>query len=462
MTRLRRLSIWLIVLCCVFSVISGVALDSASAAGTTNFRAVYYGARCLIRHTDPYNPTDFLRLYREESGEFPQDPNKALLFIRAVPVCVNLPTTLLLVTPFAWLAWGLARLLWLALIAVVFTSAALCAWDLASDYAPKVSVVLICLLAANSQVLFIVGNTAALAVGLCVAAVWCFARGRFVFAGVACLAISLAIKPHDSGLVWLYFVLASSAYRKRAFQSLTLAVVLAAPAVLWVSAIAPQWRQELRSNLAETSRHGDISDPGPDNMSRRGSADVLINLQTVVSVFHDEPLVYNVASFLICGSLLAIWSLKTLRSETSPAHMWLALATVAALSLLPLYHRPYDAKLLMLSVPGCAWLWSRGGLAGRLALVLTTAAVLATGDIPLAFLARLFSHLEVHSMSFGEKLLTLPLLRPAPVVLLTLSGFFLWRYSQFTNAEEIKADRSAREQAREFHSQEGSNRIRHW
>jgi len=448
MTRVRRLSIGSILLCCAFSIASGVALNRSSSGGAMNFRAVYYGARCLIRHTDPYSPTEFLRVYREESGEFPQDPGKASLFLRAVPICVNLPTTLLLVTPFAWLSWGSAQLLWLGLIAVVFTGAALFAWDLAADDAPKVSVVLMCLLAANSQVLFIVGNTAAFAVGLCVAAVWCFAKDRFALAGVACLAISLAMKPHDSGFVWLYFLLAGGAYRKRAMQSLMLTAVFVVPAVLWVSAIAPHWRHELQTNLAETSMRGDISDPGPDNASRRGSADVLINLQTVISVFYDEPRVYNIISYLICGSLLALWSLKTFRSEAPQAHMGLALATIAALSMLPTYHRPYDAKLLMLSVPGCAWLWSRGGLAGRMALAFTTAAVLATGDIPLAILTRIFSQVDIHSMSLAEKALAIPMLRPAPVALLILAAFFLWQYLQRTRAAEADADRAVREQAR--------------
>ena len=35
-----------------------------------------------------------------------------------------------------------------------------------------------------------------------------------------CLAISLMLKPHDAGLVWLYFLLAGGIYRKRALQAL--------------------------------------------------------------------------------------------------------------------------------------------------------------------------------------------------------------------------------------------------
>jgi len=34
------------------------------------------------------------------------------------------------------------------------------------------------------------------------------------------LRVSVAIKPHDAGLVWLYFLLAGGVYRKRALQTL--------------------------------------------------------------------------------------------------------------------------------------------------------------------------------------------------------------------------------------------------
>jgi len=71
---------------------------------------------------------------------------------------------------------------------------------------------------ANCELLIVLGNMAGVAIGLCVVAVWCFLRERYVAAGIFCLAISLAIKPHDSGLVWLYFLLAGGIYRRRALQ----------------------------------------------------------------------------------------------------------------------------------------------------------------------------------------------------------------------------------------------------
>jgi hypothetical protein len=311
------------------------------------------------------------------------------------------------------------------------TLAAFLTMDLAGEHAQGVSLFLICILLANSEVLFTVGNTAGIAVSLCVVAVWCFLRGRFLSAGVICLALSLAIKPHDSGLVWLYFLLAGGVYRKRALQTLVVTLLLAAPAIVWVSRVAPEWRSELQANLASTSAHGDISDPGPSSINRKGAADIIIDLQSVMSVIRDDPGVYNPATYLICGSLLLVWATTTWRrTSTSVPNAAFALASVSALSMLATYHRPYDAKLLLLAVPACTVLWAEGGKVARFALTITTAGVLLTGDIPLAILALITKNLTIPTMGLVAKILLLAILRPAPLILLVVAIFYLCIYAR--------------------------------
>lgn len=428
------MSVFLILLSGGISILAGIGLESTSEAGLGNFRAVYYGARCLITHNDPYQSTDFLRVYRAEGGEFPTNPVKSRLFLRAVPVCVNLPTTLVFVTPFAVLPWGPAHLLWLMLLAAAFILAGFLAWDISADVAPAASLFLICVLLANSEVLFAVGNTAGIAVSFCVIAVWCFLKERFAAVGVLCLAVSLAVKPHDSGLVWLYLVLAGGTFRKRALQTLAVTVVLAIPAVLWVSQATPDWMQELRANLAATAAHGDISDPGPASINSRSSADIMIDLQTVISEYRDDPRIYNLASYLVCGVLLLVWSVTTLRSPASVANAMFALASIAALSMLATYHRPYDAKLLLLGVPACALLWAEGGAVGKIALAVNTAAIVFTGDIPLAVLAISTRSLNVPAMGMFEKTMSVALIRPAPIALLAMTIFYSWVYLRRSRA----------------------------
>ncbi|HEY2472537.1 MAG TPA: glycosyltransferase family 87 protein [Terracidiphilus sp.] len=422
------MSVVLILLSCGVSILTGILLDRSSPAGTANFRAVYYGARCLLNHGDPYDPADFLSVYMKESGELPTVPSKKQFFLRATMVCVNLPTTLFLVVPVAMLPWSLSHVLWLLLVAGSITVAALLAYDLAGEYASGPALLLICIMMANCEVLFATGNTAGIAVGLCVVAVWCFVRQRFQWLGILAMAVSLAIKPHDSGLVWLCLLLAGGVLRKRSLQVFALTALIAIPAILWLSSAAPDWSRELRANLAATSARGDISDPGPASISRKGSADVLIDLQTVVSVFDDNPRVYNPVVYAISGLLLLGWGFKLVRTAPSAGNTWYALAAIAPLAMLFSYHRPYDARLLLLAVPACSMLWAAGHTAGRIAVAVNVAAVLLTSDIPLAILTLLTGHVNIVSLGGVEKILMLPLLRPAPLALFLAAVVNLWVY----------------------------------
>jgi len=428
MRRTQRLGLFWLLLSIGISIVWGIVLEH-SPSGMADFKAIYYGAQCLIQHSDPYKEGNFLRVYRADGGTFPsetEDPVKARMFRRCVPVCINLPTALFIVSSFTILGWGVAHILWTLLFLGGFILAAILMWDLAGNHSPGLSLFLICIVLANSELIFGFGNIAGITLSLCLIAVWCFLKERFVLAGVLCLAVSLTLKPHDVGLVWLYFLLAGGIYRKRALQTLIVVAVISLPAILWVSHVAPHWIEELHSNLAVTSERGDLNDPGPASLSRPGPG--IIDLQAVVSVFRDDPLIYKPVSYLICGALLAIWSITTLKSRFSQHGAWFALAAIAALSMLPVYHRQYDTKLLLLAVPACAMLWAEGGRIRWLALLVTTAGVVLTGDIPLAILTLITNHLHMSTAGIWEQMATVVLMRPAPLVLLAMSIFYLWMY----------------------------------
>jgi hypothetical protein len=180
---------------------------------------------------------------------------------------------------------------------------------------------------------------------------------------------------------------------------------------------------------------GGISDPGP--ASYIGSTPgMIIDLQSAISVFRDDPPVYNLGSYLIFGVLALVWLLKTLRSHIYPSRIWLALAPIVPLSMLPFYHRLFDAKLLLLTVPACAMLWAKGGATGRVALFLTSVGFLLTGEAPMAipiFIAHLF---HVSNSGIFGKTLTVLLTRPVPIILLAMGIFYLWVYVRHSNREE--------------------------
>jgi hypothetical protein len=427
MTKMRLTIFVLLSLSSALSAFWGFALERAARGIIVDFKVVFLGTRCLLLHHDPYDENQLMTVYIDEGGKRPSSPPELNRVRQVVALQVYFPTAFLYVAPFALLPFSAAHGIWSGITVVVFTLAAFLMWVLAQDRAPNAAFYLACFVLANSGILYAGGNPAGLAIGLCLVATWCFLQEKHVYVAMICFAVSLALKPHDTGFVWLYFLLAGGVFRKRALQTLALTILLALPAILWISHASPHWMQELSGNLSATSVPGGITDPGPTSMSGSGGG-MIIDLQTVVSVFRNDPRLYNPITYALCGLLLAIWIVITMRSRSTLSKHYLALAAVAPLSMLPVYHRPHDAKLLLLTLPACAMLLSEGGMIGRMALLLNSAAIALTSDFPLALLAKATNGFSQATEGVQGKLLTVLLSRPVPVVLLALGVFYLSVY----------------------------------
>ena len=431
MTKARLDGLYLLLLGSVIFVLLGVIVESSAVVTTVDYKVVYYSARCLIQHIDPYQENEVLRVYQAESADRPLESEKVRQIVSRY---MYLPTAFAVTVPFALLPWGPAHILWLTLTIGSVIVASFLIWNVGADFAPIVSGILIGFFLANSEVLVVLCNPAGIAVSLCVVAVWCFIRERFVPAGILCLAVSLAVRPQDAGLVWLYFLLAGGVYRKRALQTLLATLVLGLPGILWVWTVAPNWLQEWRSNILAFSVHGGINDPGPASSGGHGLG-MLVNLQAVLSVFRDDPHFYNPVSYLICVPLLLLWLIVTLRSRPTPAKAWIGLAAIAALSMLPVYHHLYDSKILLLTVPACAMLWAEGGLIGWLALLVNTAGFALNGDVTWAIVLGLIGRLHMPPSGLSEQLLIALQVFPAPLILLVIGVFYLWVYARRCSTE---------------------------
>jgi len=165
---------------------------------------------------------------------------------------------------------------------------------------------------------------------------------------------------------------------------------------------------------------GGRDNPGPTTQCGRGIGQI-ISLQAILSLLWDNATFYNLAAWLVCGPLLILWCVRTLRSRFSPETAWLALAAIVPLAMLPVYHRTYDARLLLLAVPACAMLWRERGWRGQWALGFTLAAIILSGDIFwIAFFQ--ISRYSPPSLTFG--------MFPAPLALLALAIFYLYEYGR--------------------------------
>ena len=425
----RSDGIYLLILGCIISAFLGVALELGSPVSMLDFKTLYFGARCIAHHVDPYGNGEVIRLYVQEGNQLPPDDNSRLLYQSILGWCVYPPTALVFFLPFAVISFGAAHIVWMALLISSFAAASALAWNLGSDFDTRLSSLLVAFLLANNVLVIASGNPAGLVVSLCVFATWSFVRQRLIWMGAICLAIAIGLKPQNAGFIWLFFFLAGVNYRKRAFQTALVVLVPSLPATLWVWHIAPNWFSELRSNLADFQLPGGISDP---HLAAAGHYGVsgLITLQSAFSFFRNEPTFYNAATYLICAPLLLFWAWITLRSSASPARTWLALAALLPLSMLPVYHRSYDAKLLILTIPACVMLWGEGRRVGRVALGMSLAALIATSDIPWMVLQIIGNKLHLADVSVAQRMLVAVWVVPTPLILLTTGIFYLWIYAR--------------------------------
>ena len=397
-----------------------------------DYRVMDLGARCLLQHGDLYNQSDMMRVYAAEdgSGALAQN-NHGARFLATIQVYP--PSAELFFAPFAILPWPAAYSLWIGLTFILVLLATFMMWDVAQSYASDPPFYLGCIVLANTGILFSGGNPAGIVVSLCVIGFWCIFQQKLRWAGVLCFAISLAIKPHDGGLLWLYLLMLGGAYRKQALRTLAVAAALTLAGVAWISQVSPNWLQELRANLAQISSAGSYNDPAS------GVSALMINLQTVIAVLHDKPQFYNGITYLICAPLILLWIVITVRIRQTLRAIWFGAATIAALSLLPVYHRPYDAKILLLTLPACAALWAEGGVVAWLGIAFTSAGILVTSDIPVAAL----SMVDPQTFSrpgIGNAILLVLTTRPAPLILLAMSIFYLWVYVRLYRSERLETN----------------------
>lgn len=434
-TRARRDGLSFLLVGAVFFLLFGIVLMNSGRVALFDFRTSYFSGVCLLQHCDPYSESEVAALYAQHSERWPVSAAD-----RQVITCnQNLPPVFAWTVPLALLPFGVAQALWFVLIAGSFLLVALLmAWE-SLEEAPLLACSLVAFCLANSGSVLYFGNTAGFVVPFCVFAAWCFRHERFIFAGIAFLAVGLAFKPHDVGFVWLFFLLVRGRFRTYALGALALLAAFGVPALLWTFHLSPNWLQEIRHNMGVFSAPGAMNDPSGGHGTL-----VLTNLQTITSFFWPDPHTYNLASYLFCAPLFLYWGYVTLRARPTVSNFWIALASVAPLSMLPVYHRQYDAKLILLAVPACVLLWKRRGAVRWAAVVVTWTAFFLNGDLPWVVFLGFVNRLHPISQPYS-RLLTAIWDFPVPLSLLGMGVFYLGVYANEGIVRTSTAGREAGE-----------------
>ncbi|MEA2261008.1 MAG: hypothetical protein QOJ51_3833 [Acidobacteriaceae bacterium] len=329
---------------------------------SNDFVPVYAGARCLVHGCDPYDTSQLEPEFFQAGGQ-PSDLPSWQIDVPVYP-----PSTFLALAPLALLRFPVARLVWFLLNGCLFAIAAGLILSICPPPHRWLATIMVSFFVLTAGILLVLGQPAVFAISLVVIGSCLFLRGRFVPLGAFLFFLSLAVKPQIGGFIVLYF-LAQRIYWRYAAVALAGAalLLLCASLVLGHHPRSAGWASTLRANLSATLSPGGSADPRPANPQAIGDE----NLQALTSIFMAKAGQFNAAAYAIFLALFGAGMLVVLRANRGPELHMVALGALSILTLMPVYHRFYDTRLLLLSVPAVVMVFQRRRVLGTVIAVLT-------------------------------------------------------------------------------------------
>ena len=322
-----------------------------AATGFNDFLSPYIQADALVHGLDPYSPQVLLKLWPGQALHFlflPREvANGTLVANRGIPTAYPI-TALVLVAPLSLLPWNFAYGLWFA-TNLAFFAIMLCALvGLAGfSYREPSAILLVAatLALAPFHTGFVTANVTLAAVDLSIIAIW---RGRshYDFTAAGLLAVAAGLKP-QIGLCFLLYYLLRRRWRICGV-GLTLLAGVAALGLLRLELGHTPWLSNyLNDNhvLLETGVLGNFTAINPTRFG-------LINLQVALYPLFGSVRETNAIAMAIGATLIVVWvvyvrtRMDGITSQNDSE--LLDLSAIAVISLLPVYHRFYDATLLVL------------------------------------------------------------------------------------------------------------------
>lgn len=305
-----------------------------------------------LHGADPYSPRSLLQFWPKSALAARPDPREmddgSVLVRHGIPTAYPL-TSLVLLAPFSVVPWPIFKVLWVTASVALFFAAV---WSLGLWAGLKTREKQIFLLASLLLAPFHTGiatcNVAVVAVELGVIAVaWAYSKNE-IAAGLL-IAVSVGMKP-QIGLVFLAYYLVQRGWKA---CSSALMGIVGLVSVALVRMMHVPWLASYATDnrvLLSTGVLGDFTERNPTRFG-------LVNLQVALYPWLHNRSMTNVCMAAICG-LLAI-AILVLILRANVQDNLLSLSLLSTFSLLPVYHRFYDAALLI--IPIC-WLLHRWGI----------------------------------------------------------------------------------------------------
>jgi Glycosyltransferase family 87 len=345
-----------------------------------DFLSPYIQADAWTRGFDPYSPQTLLKLWPLQAAQLqfvPREvPDGSIIAKRGIPTAYPI-TSLVLIAPLSWLPWNIAYALWFALNLALFGIMLSVLVELAGlSYRDTRGGLLIALVLALApfHTGFVTGNVALVAVELGVIAIWT-ARQRHDIATGFLLAVSAGLKP-QIGLCFLLYYLMRRRWRIFACTTALLAL-LTTVGLLRLELSHTPWLGNYLNDNHVLLESGILANFTPINPMRFG----LLNLQVVLYSVTGSISLANHAAELIGATFLAVWLVLVWKRNNQDELELLDLSAITVISLLPVYHRFYDAVLLALPLCWVFATFRKARVPGILTLLLIIPFLLPGGTL---------------------------------------------------------------------------------
>lgn len=308
-------------------------------------------SRAWMVGKDPYAPVTVAQLWPPDAGQFnfleKESRDGSLPAKRGIPSPYPLPCFPLLFL-FAMIRWRIANFIWIAVVTGSFVLAlksvmALANFELRSLHACLL--VTAALAFAPFHTAIFTENPVLPVVALGMIAIISSRNGHY-FAAAALLIPATALKP-TVALPFLVYIFVRQRWRVVVPAGLGVGALLVL-AQLRLTAAGVSWLPSFLRSSQKMFGPGGIDDFSSANPLRFD----LLNLQVISFPFLGSRFAAQMSSWIAYAALLAVW-LWSLRKKNRGREIGLLdLSILAATTLLPFYHRFYDAVLLLLPL---AW-----------------------------------------------------------------------------------------------------------
>jgi hypothetical protein len=301
----------------------------------------YTASKLWLNGQNPSDPASFVKLWKHEVG--------SRLELTDVRTHLAPPLGgLVVMAPIAAFPWKIAKILWVIVLLVSFAAtvwALAMAGDLQQNQSGILAFIAGCLALAPFQTGIASGNQTILVIGLCALAIWAGSRRHDVAAGVL-FGIACSLKPQIGAFLVLYYLV------RRRWQLFGTAVSttagLALVAALYLRLRGVSWLQDYLQNARGFVASNHIDDFSSANPGRF----TLINLQVPFFSMTGQTSSANLLALAVGGALVCAWIYWVARGKRQVPEL-LSLGAIAIIGLLPVYHRFYDAALLVLPLCWC-------------------------------------------------------------------------------------------------------------